>query len=259
MLKLPARRELSIEEKKHKKIALRLTIFLLFLIFMQLIITSLLYSFSDWIAIFLFSILLIVPAYLSNAGMMITGGGKPIDGGKSFKNGQRILGDHKTWNGFIKGPLFIGIPISIGIFVVLFACWGFIESFILTAIQQGIYANYNNISDYSYYFIGGSFPIGFIFMIIRIILCSYGAAFGDLVGSFIKRRFDYPSGAPFWLVDQLDFVSFSLVFVSIPALLLPSVLLPDLNVLIFLLILTPSVSIFANTIAYMIGIKDVPW
>ncbi|MFW9952398.1 MAG: CDP-archaeol synthase [Candidatus Thorarchaeota archaeon] len=29
--------------------------------------------------------------------------------------------------------------------------------------------------------------------------------------------------------------------------------------LVFILILTPSVSVISNTIAYLIGLKDVPW
>ena len=95
---------------------------------------------------------------------------------------------------------------------------------------------------------------------IRISLASYGAAIGDLIGSFIKRRFNYKSGAPFWIVDQLDFALGSIFFLLIPALFFPSLfLIPDLNIIIFILLLTPSVSLFANTVAYMLALKDVPW
>ncbi|MHA1235442.1 MAG: CDP-archaeol synthase [Promethearchaeota archaeon] len=46
----------------------------------------------------------------------------------------------------------------------------------------------------------------------------------------------------------------------IPAIFFPGVyLIPDLNIVIFLLILTPSVSLISNTIAYLINLKDVPW
>ena len=61
------------------------------------------FSWADWVSLLIFSLLLIVPAYLSNASMVITGGGRPIDGGKLFRDGRRILGDHKTING-LKGP-----------------------------------------------------------------------------------------------------------------------------------------------------------
>ena len=104
------------------------------------------------------------------------------------------------------------------------------------------------------------FPLGFLSLIIRIALCAYGAAFGDLVGSFLKRRINIESGAPFWVVDQLDFAVFAILFTSIPALLLPALFwFPDIYMIIFLLILTPSVSVIANTVAYVIGLKEVPW
>jgi len=97
-------------------------------------------------------------------------------------------------------------------------------------------------------------------LIIRIILASYGAVIGDLIGSFLKRRVNIGSGAPFWIIDQLDFALCALLFVSIPSFFFPTYfLLPDLFIIIFLLILTPAVSIIANTIAYITGLKDVPW
>jgi CDP-2,3-bis-(O-geranylgeranyl)-sn-glycerol synthase len=128
------------------------------------------------------------------------------------------------------------------------------------AISQGEYRLYTDIFIYKYYFIGGNYPLGLLSLIIRIVLCSYGAAFGDLFGSFLKRRVNITSGAPFWVVDQLDFAVFALLFISIPGFFFPSLfLLPDAFIIIFLLILTPSVSVIANTVAYVTGLKDVPW
>jgi len=76
----------------------------------------------------------------------------------------------------------------------------------------------------------------------------------------LKRRLDIKSGAPFWIVDQLDFALVALLFVSIPGFIAPNLfLLPDIFITTFLLILTPAVSIIANTVAYVIGLKDVPW
>ena len=191
--------------------------------------------------------------------MVFTGGGKPIDGGRNFRDGKRILGDHKTWNG-LKGPLYIGIPISFLIFLLFNILWLPIKEVVLDASFQGQYVLYNDIRVFEYYFIGGTFPINFLVLIIRIILASYGAVFGDLVGSFLKRRFEIKSGAPFWIVDQLDFALFALLFVSIPSFFIPTIfLLPDIYIIIFLLIITPAVSIIANIIAYLVGVKDVPW
>ncbi|MFX0104064.1 MAG: CDP-2,3-bis-(O-geranylgeranyl)-sn-glycerol synthase [Candidatus Hodarchaeota archaeon] len=245
--------------KNQKKIA-----FILALIFACLIITNffliaIFFNWADWVALLIFTLLFIVPAYISNASMVITGGGKPIDGGRYFRDGRRILGDHKTWNG-LKGPLYIGIPISFFLFLLFNFLWMPISDIISDATAQGQYLLYNDPKIFQYYFIGGEFPINFLVLIIRIVLASYGAVVGDLIGSFLKRRFDIKSGAPFWIVDQLDFVLLALLFVSIPGFISPNLfLLPDVFIIVFLIILTPAVSIIANTVAFVVGLKDVPW
>jgi len=257
---LPSNNKLNESDQKHKKIAEILAILFGILFFVQFLIISLLYSWADWCATLIFALFLIIPAYISNAGMVLVGGGKPIDGGKNFIDGRRLFGDHKTWKGIIFGPLYVGIPISIGIGLLFFFLWDNIIPIIQAASDEGLYKLYTDVSIYEYYFVGIGYPMGFFFLIIRIILCSYGAGIGDLIGSFLKRRFKIASGKPFWVVDQLDFAIFTIIFTSIIALLLPNhFLLPDLNIIIFLLILTPSVSIIANIIAYFIGVKEVPW
>jgi len=246
-------------DKNHKKIAIILAITFACLILANFLTITFIFNWADWVALLIFSLLIIVPAYVSNASMVITGGGKPIDGGKNFRDGRRILGDHKTWNG-LKGPLYIGIPISFFIFLLFNILWVPISEVIANAAAQEQYALYNNIQIFKYYFIGGEFPINFLVLIIRIILASYGAVLGDLAGSFLKRRFDIKSGAPFWIVDQLDFALVALIFVSIPGFIAPNLfLLPDIFIITFLIILTPAVSIIANTVAYLIGLKSVPW
>jgi CDP-2,3-bis-(O-geranylgeranyl)-sn-glycerol synthase len=247
-------------KRRNTQIAKILTIIFIALLFLNFITISLIYSWADWIALLIFSLLFIVPGYLSNAGMVIVGGGNPIDGGKFWRDGRRILGDHKTWKGLLKGPLYIGIPISFGIFLLFIVLWPAIQEIPLTGAQMGIYKLYSNLSYYEFYFIGGPFPIGLISLIFRIILSSYGAALGDLLGSFFKRRFNIASGEPFWIVDQLDFVVISILFASIPSLFIPSLYFaPDVQIIIFLLILTPAVSVIANTVAYIFRLKDVPW
>ncbi len=256
---MPSENNLTNVEKNNKKIAILLAITFACLILASFLIITFVFKWADWIVLLIFSLLLIVPAYISNASMVITGGGKPIDGGRNFRDGRRILGDHKTWNG-LKGPLYIGIPISFFIFLLFNILWVPIKDLIINAATQGYYAIYDNIEIFEYYFIGGAFPMNFLVLIIRIILASYGAVVGDLIGSFLKRRFDIKSGAPFWIVDQLDFALIALFFVSIPGFILPNIfILPDVFIIIFLIILTPAVSIIANTVAYIIGLKDVPW
>jgi len=246
--------------KRNVRIAIILTLTCISLLFFNFLIISIIFTWADWVAILIFSVLFIVPAYFSNAGMVIVGGGKPIDKGKIWRDGRRILGDHKTVAGFVKGPLYIGIPLSIALFLLFFILWPVIQQIPIEGASYGVYNLYSELFYYQYYFVGGSFPIGIVIILLRIVFCSYGAAFGDLAGSFLKRRFNIKSGAPFWIVDQLDFAVGALIFAIIPAIFLPGLyLIPDLNIVVFLLILTPSVSLISNTIAYLINLKDVPW
>lgn len=43
------------------------------------------------------------PSYVANAAPLLFGGGRPIDGGRNFVNGQRVFGAHKTVRGFFAG------------------------------------------------------------------------------------------------------------------------------------------------------------
>jgi CDP-2,3-bis-(O-geranylgeranyl)-sn-glycerol synthase len=191
--------------------------------------------------------------------MVFTGGGRPIDGGKLFRDGRRILGDHKTVNG-LKGPLYVGIPLSYIVFLLFIILWGPIKETIIQALGEGQYILYNDLDVFQYYFIGGPFPMNFLVLLIRIVLASYGAVLGDLVGSFLKRRFDIKSGAPFWIIDQLDFALIAILFITFPGFIAPTIfLIPDIHIFIFLMIITPAVSIIANTVAYLVGLKSVPY
>jgi len=256
---LTADESIKDREKRNKKIAFILAVFFLCLLFINFLIISFVFSWADWVGLLIFSVLLIAPAYISNASMVITGGGRPIDGGKLFRDGRRILGDHKTMKG-LKGPLYIGIPLSFIIFLLFFILWQPIEDIIFQASEEGLYILYNDTNIFQYYFIGGEVPLNFLVLLVRIILASYGAVIGDLIGSFLKRRFDIKSGAPFWIVDQLDFAFIAILFVSIPGFISPQLfLLPDIYILVLLIILTPTVSIIANTIAFLVGLKSVPY
>ena len=46
-----------------------------------------------------------LPVYTANNCATLFGGGPPLDGGKYFYDGKRILGDNKTYKGFILGTL----------------------------------------------------------------------------------------------------------------------------------------------------------
>jgi len=247
-------------DRKDVRLAIILTIFFISLLFFNFLVISFIFTWADWLATLIFSVLFIVPAYFSNAGMVIVGGGKPLDRGNFWRDGRRILGDHKTVSGLVKGPLYIGIPISCALFLLFLLLWPAIQQIPIEGASIGLYNLYSDIVYYQYYFVGGQFPIGILMIVLRIVFCSYGAAFGDLLGSFLKRRVNIKSGEPFWVVDQLDFVIGAIAFALIPAIFFPGIyLVPDANIIIFLLILTPSVSLIANTIAYFAKLKEVPW
>ncbi|MDX1747598.1 MAG: CDP-archaeol synthase, partial [Halobacteriales archaeon] len=45
-----------------------------------------------------------LPAYIPNNAAVLFGGGRPIDGGRTW-DGRRVLGDGKTWRGTVAGTL----------------------------------------------------------------------------------------------------------------------------------------------------------
>ena len=49
--------------------------------------------------------LFIGPSYVANAAPLLLGGGRALDGGRNFFDGERILGAHKTVRGFFAGIL----------------------------------------------------------------------------------------------------------------------------------------------------------
>lgn len=129
-----------------------------------------------WLSSIFWAFWYILPAYFANASPVLVGGGKPIDGGRTWRDGRRILGDGKTWRGFIGGVL-------IGTLV------GIVQYF----ITPGFYGSF-----------GTAVKLAF--------LLSFGALIGDLVGSFIKRRANLPRGYPAIGLDQLGFLISALAF-----------------------------------------------
>ncbi len=169
---------------------------------------------------------LMLPAYTPNNFAVLVGGGKPIDLGKSFVDGRRILGDGKTFRGFIggvAGGVFIanvqyGIEKALGFEV--FASLHYAEFFILT------------------------------------FLLAFGAMLGDALGSFIKRRFGYERGARFPVIDQLTFLLIALLLASFSSAFWK---LFSYEVIVVALVLTPILHVSVNYLAYKLNLKEVPW
>lgn len=85
------------------------------------------------------------------------------------------------------------------------------------------------------------------------IAMSFGAHFGDLLGSFIKRRMGTKSGANVFFLDQYLFVVFALVFAY------PFGNFLSLVGVVFILVLSGFLHVLANTIAHRLKLKSVPW
>jgi len=117
----------------------------------------------------------IMPAYIANLSGLAFGGTTPVDFGKKFIDGHRLIGDGVTWKGLIFGTI-TGTLI------------GAIEGVLIWDPVYGI-------------------VIGF--------LLSFGAMLGDAVGSFIKRRLNIGRGRPAPILDQLDFIAGALLLASL--------------------------------------------
>ncbi len=83
-------------------------------------------------------------------------------------------------------------------------------------------------------------------------ILSLGALLGDLLGAFIKRRLNIQPGKPFPVLDQLDFVAGALLPISLSSPV-------SLEVVFYLVVLTPVFHLTTNAIAYLLKVKPVPW
>ena len=169
------------------------------------------------------SFLFALPILVSNAVPAILGGGYPVDAYKSFIDGRRILGDHKTLRGLFTGILsgfFMGVII-----------WFLAHDFLIS--------NYGD-SGLQY-----PFWIGALF--------GWGCNFGDMFGSFVKRRLNIQSGGSFPIFDQLGYILFGLLWAW------PAFKSMPWEFWVTLLVFAPLLHIATNVFAYSIKAKDVPW
>ena len=144
-----------------------------------------------------------------------------------------ILGSSKTWSGFLFGT-FVAVPI------VLLQAW-----LILIAPP-----NLQLVPHYGPTVVA-ALPVAF--------LLTGGALTGDAVGSFIKRRLGYGSGARVLGLDQLPFVLFP---IGLGLVLYRSIFVTtffSFEALLWVLLLTVGFHILFNWIGFKIGTKKVPW
>ncbi|MFX1450297.1 MAG: CDP-2,3-bis-(O-geranylgeranyl)-sn-glycerol synthase [Promethearchaeota archaeon] len=209
------------------------------------------FTILDYLVILGVGVLAVAPAYLANAGMALVGGGRPIDGGRTLFDGERIFGNGKTIRGFL-GGFAIG---SIGGYW-LAIINPLIRNFAIAQILPPfpwVQSLKLVTPDEVFGVIGYDFFTNWdIFYIFRIQLLAVGAPLGDLLGSFLKRRFKVKRGGQFPMLDQVDFVLVA-IGISYPLFWL------RLHYILVLILLTPLIALLGNWVAYKIGKKTVPW
>ena len=177
---------------------------------------------------------IMMPAYLANTIAVITGGKYPIDQGKTLTDGNRILGDGKTWSGLVGGTL--------GGVVIGYTQLNFGNSLIQSIV--------NNIPESLW----GDSPFIIFFLL------SFGALFGDMSASFFKRRGNLKRGDKSPILDMFDFVGMALILTLIFGNgWLQSWLFDGVGPLFTLLLLTPILHRGVNIIGFKIGVKNEPW
>ncbi|WP_345945462.1 CDP-2,3-bis-(O-geranylgeranyl)-sn-glycerol synthase [Methanosarcina sp. DH2] len=176
---------------------------------------------------------LMIPAYLPNPFAAVFGGGKPIDGGRTYKDGRRILGDGKTYRGLFSG-------IFCGFLAGCIEIWLGSKGFEIMGIEMPTFG-----PDYAS-------------ALIVVFALASGALFGDMFKSFFKRRMGLKRGASLPLVDQLDFVVGAWVFTYLAA---PEWFMSNFTtgIMLTVLIMTPLLHLTTNIIGYIIGVKKEPW
>ena len=224
------------------------------LLFIFTILFTFLYSLIDALTVLGLAFFILIPSFIANAMMVVTGKIKgikryPIDRGKTFRDGTRILGEGKSWNGFIGGWI-TGFLISASF------CWYFFgliyhgENYNWFAMDPAFIDNV-----YVHYFIrlvyddNGIVWSGYLLSQLFIAL---GSPVGDMIGSFFKRRFAKERGSVFLFWDQNDFI---LISAAIALIWFPIYW----YYWIFLILLTPLMTALANWVGFQLGMKDVPW
>jgi CDP-2,3-bis-(O-geranylgeranyl)-sn-glycerol synthase len=176
---------------------------------------------------------IVIPIYVANASAVIVGGGTPIDFGKTWNDGRRILGDGKTWRGLFAGT-FLGMTAGFGLAVV---------------------ASYLSTSEYNFLYLTNfeGFPV----MILILFSLCFGALLGDVIESFFKRRIGKGRGQDWIPFDQLDFIVGALLFSFLASELLYVVHFTSdqwffvhitLWHILILLVVTPFIHITANVL-----------
>ena len=206
----------------------------------------------------LMTLWLYLPGFLANTFAMMWGkwlpktgyGPWPIDGGKNWKDGNRILGDGKTWNGLIGGSVTSGLLCTL-----IVALMGDVPS----NIEPSIFAHPLTGSENSWFNVSNDLLSAFILGT----FLGFACLLGDSTGSFIKRRRglkregEVSSKAPL-----LDTLPFAIMVFLWGQLFLGDSLISSIDLIVpmlIIIVITPILHRSFNLIGYAIGWKDVPY
>lgn len=121
------------------------------------------------------ALLYVLPAYVANGAPVVLVRAvprpRPLDMGRTFPDGRRILGDGKTFEG-LAGGLLSGTLIGA----------------LLSLLSPGLFRS----------------PL-------EPLALSCGAMLGDVLGSFAKRRLGISQGGPLPVIDQVGFLAVALL------------------------------------------------
>jgi CDP-2,3-bis-(O-geranylgeranyl)-sn-glycerol synthase len=203
---------------------------------------------------------LYLPGFLANTFAMMWGkwlpktgyGPWPIDGGKNWKDGNRILGDGKTWNGLIGGSLTSGL-------MTMLIVMQMGDPSAISETEATIFIHPMTGFEGSWWDTGSILSSAFLLGTIL----GFSCLLGDSAGSFVKRRRglkregEVSSKAPL-----LDTLPFAIMVFAFGILFLGDALISDTNLLLpmlIIVIITPILHRTFNVIGYKIGWKDVPY
>ncbi len=148
----------------------------------------------------------------------------PLDFGFS-KGGKRILGDNKTWRGFL-----FGIAIAV----------------VTLAIQKIVYKDSIWLQD--------TLPATIDYVNVSLwlgVLLGVGALLGDAVESFFKRKANVNSGEAWFPFDQLDYILGGILLSSLIVSLSPAQSAA-------IIVVWFGLHLLSSYIGFLMGLKDKP-
>ena len=181
-----------------------------------------------------------LPAFLANPSAVLWGGGTPMDFGRTLGDGERILGDGKTWRGLVGGTLsgavlglLLGLPFALA---APSSSWSF------GAPQTGL-----GPAAWTAFAASG--------------VLAFGALLGDVVAAFLKRRMHKPRGAKAPGLDQYDFVAGALLLsLCVAGWSVPRFFSGDAWYgLLAIILISPALHRGVNIVGYRMGKKHEPW